>query len=708
MSIHKNNISYEIKRAYRAFLVPIVCLCIFFQGFSQENPSENAVRVMARAQENSILLRWAVTTPSAWQKANTYGYTIQRHTVARNGTLLSPPEKIILNQAPILPAALMSWEPIANTDDYAAILAQALYGDSFIVDGLQAEDAITQIVNKAKESEQRFSFALFAADMSFEASKMAALGYEDSNIVLGEEYLYTITSAIPREILEVHPGNVVIKAEKPEPLPAPIDLIAVPDDKTIALTWDYEMFQGLFTSYDLERSENGTDFTSLSEQPLLNLSNQSAASVKRMRYLDTIPQNDKTYYYRVKGISPFGEKSSPSALVSAQGVKKLTAQPQIALCELNDTGSVKITWEFDPQIENEIIGFEILWANKQDGVYTTVKDQLASNSRKTNFTTLESSNYFKIAAIGKNNQRTVSLARFVQTIDETPPSPPIDLEGVIDTLGIVTLKWQANTEKDIRGYRIFRGNLKTEEFSQITVKPVAKNSYTDTVQIKSLNKKVYYRIVAVDQRHNMSEYSEILELMKPDMHPPSSPVFSTYKIKKAGVYLQWHNSSSEDVVSHQLYRKNLEQSDNPWELVFKTDTVSSYIDTKVKSKQKYRYAIFAEDTQQLVSEPSTPLTLISPESMSDSKNLIRGFTVLADRENQKIKLNWKKMPEEVNEVLIYKCIKEQPPVLWKQLQGRIHSLEDTSVSPNNIYVYQVVAMTANGSHSSMKKKEIEF
>ena len=706
---YSKNISSKKKITKLTFLLLMLHLSIFTKGFGQGNPPENAVRVLARAQESSIVLRWAVTTPSAWQKANQYGYTIDRHTVTRNGVLVSPPEKISLTSTPILPKALMSWENIANTDDYAAILAQALYGDSFIVDGLQNEDALTQIVNKAKESEQRFSFALFAADMSFEAAKMGALGYEDTTTVLGEEYLYVITTAIPNEILTVTPGNVVIKAEKPEPLPAPLDLIAIPDDKTIALTWDYEMFKGLFTSFELERSENGKDFSALNNQPIVNLSSESNGNVQRMRYLDTLPQNDKTYYYRVKGISPFGEKSTPSAIVSAQGVKKLIAKPQIITCQLNETGVVNITWEFDPKAEKEITSFELLWANKQDGNFTSVKNQLSTNSRQTNFTVEGGSNYFKIAAIGRNNQKTISLARFIQTIDETPPAPPTGLEGTIDTLGIVTLKWTANVEKDIKGYRIFRKNIEKEEFTQITIEPISQNTYKDTLQIKSLNKNVFYKVVALDQRYNLSDYSETLELTKPDMIPPSSPVFSNYTIKKEGISLQWNKSSSEDVVFHKLFRKEVEQSENaPWVLIFSTDTVASYVDKEVASKQKYRYAIFAEDTQGLISEPSTPLTLVSPESMSDSKNLIRGFNLLADRENQKIKLSWKKMPQEVNEILIYKSKKEHPPVLWKQIQGSIHTLEDTSVSPNNIYVYQVVAMTANGSHTSMKKKEIEY
>ncbi|TSE04791.1 fibronectin type III domain-containing protein [Aquimarina algiphila] len=685
----------------------LVYFAVSFQGFSQRTTEDPSIRVIARVQGSKILLRWAPTTPSSWLKSNKYGYQIQRFTISRDGKLVSPPEKKVLTTTPIVPMGLERWEYIASGDDYAAILAQALFGEGFEVEGMEEEGALAQIVNKSREVEQRFSFAVFAADMNFEAAKMAALGYEDTTIVPGEEYVYKITTAIPEELLKVIPGSIVIKSQQPEPLPAPIDLIAVPDDKIVLLTWDYGMFKSIFTTYYLERSENGNDFKKLGDLPLVNLNDKPDAAKQRMQYIDTLSQNNKEYYYRVKGISPFGEESLPSKVVSAKGIKKLTATPHILKYTLEDSGAVLIEWEFLKEAENEILGFELNWSMQKKGPYIVVSKGLLPSSRKTRYQKLAASNYFTITAIGKNNQKKESLSAFVQTIDETPPAAPLGLTGTIDTLGIVTLKWDANTEKDMLGYRVFRGNLAKEEVSQVTISPINKNVFRDTVQIKSLNKNVFYQIVAVDKRFNMSEYSEKIELKKPDVVPPSSPTFSNYNVSDEGVFLEWIMSTSTDVKYHQLYRQNVQEPDKGWHLLFETEAGTTFTDNTIESNTKYRYAIFAEDNSKLRSEPSTPITIVYKKATPD-ENLVKGFTAIADREHQKIDLNWRKMPSEVTEILIYKAIKEEKPVLWKQISGSMDSLEDRSVSPNTIYVYYLQAMTDSGSHSVIQTKEIEF
>ncbi len=686
----------------------VVMLCGVSSALvAQETTIVPEVKVIAKAHDNKILLRWGVTTPSGWLKANTYGYSIERYTIARGGVLLPTPERQLLTPTPMLPKPLEAWEGIVDRDDYAAILAQALYGDTFEVEGMQEAGAIAQIVNKSKAIEQRFSFGLFAADMSFEAAKMAALGYEDNTIQPGEEYLYKVTTAIPEELLKVGPGTVVIKSTKTKALPAPIDLIAVPDDKIVILTWDYEMFSSLYTTYFVEKSENGTDFIRLGDKPVVNFNGASKSAAKRMRYVDTLSQNDKSYYYRVKGISPFGEESPPSEIIEARGIKKLKAHPQIINHTLESSGGVILEWEFLKEAEKQIKGFELNWAPKQDGPYKVVKSDLPPSSRKTSYDALSASNYFTITAIGKNEQKSKSLATFVQTVDSIPPAAPVGIVGVIDTLGIVTLQWQANAENDMLGYRVFRGNLEKEEVSQITTAPVQKNAFNDTVQINSLNREVFYQVVAVDKRHNMSDYSEKVKLAKPDVVAPSSPIFLDYKTRKDGVFLKWINSTSEDIDTHQLYRQNTATPEKGWVLLFKTDTVTSFVDKKVQPKLKYRYAIFAQDKNKLMSEPSTPITVVTQNSVLQ-ENLIKGFTAVADRNANKIILNWRKMPEEVVEILIYKSKKEEKPVLWRQLSGTIYAVEDQSVSPNNIYVYQIKAMTANGSHSNLITKEITY
>lgn len=691
-------------KTHKLILLFSLVFCIHF-SYAQDTYPEAEIKVLARNQKDKILLRWAPNTPSAWMKNNNFGYTIERYTVKRNGQLIPPPHKktILVNE--LRPEPLSTWEEDVKQNDYAAILAQSLYGENFSVEQMQ-EGGLAEIINKSKEAEQRFSFALFAADMNFEMAKKAGLGFEDTSVISGEEYLYRIKSLVPKELLEVKMGLVVVNTSKQEILPEPIDLIAVPDDKNILLTWEYQMFKSKFTSYYVERSEDGNLFNRLGDTPLVNLNDKPGSPAKRMYYVDTLSQNNKTYYYRVKGISPFGEQSPPSKVVSAQGIKKLTAVPHIFNYKFQKTGEVDIFWEFDKNAEAEVVNFELEWASQEKGPYKVVKNDISPASRELRYKDLTPSNYFKINAIGKNNTKTTSLTTFIQTIDSIPPSPPIGLVGVVDTLGVVNIKWETNIEKDMLGYRVFRGNLKNEEVSQLTVSPIAKTSFIDTVQIKSLNSKVYYQIVAVDKRFNMSDYSEKLTLKKPDIIPPSSPIFTSYKVTPNGVALEWINSSSDDVKKHQLYRKKASEIEKGWELIFTTDTISKYIDKKAASNIKYRYAIFAEDTSGLQSLPSTPITITNQNN--NTLEYIKGFSGIANRTDKNIAISWKKMPEKVAEIIIYKSKQEGKPVLWKQIPATINKLIDYNVNPGSIYTYTMKVILNTGQHPKIKKIDINY
>ena len=682
------------------------CICISVWGQEQSNLVENSIQVLASTKQNEVLLRWAPSTPTIWLKSNQYGYIIERYTIYRDGIRLEKPEKKVLTSSPLKPDPLEMWEKIVNENDYAAIIAQSLYGDSFVVEGVESEGGILEILNKAEEIEQRFSFALFAADMNFEAAKKAGLGFEDSSVQNNERYFYKIISAIPQEIAMVEEGNVFVDLEKIEDLPAPIDVLAIGGDKNIMLTWEYEMFKSIYTSYYVERSDDGKTFKRLSDIPLVNLNDKPDAPAKRMYYIDTLSQNDKVYHYKIIGISPFGEEGPSSQIVSAKGQKDLGFSPHISDFKFTPTGGALIQWEFPKEGEPEISEFQLNRAPDARGPYNVVKTGIAISDRSVVYENLSPTNYFTITAIGKNNQKTTSLEALVQTIDSIPPTQPLGLIGIVDSLGIVNLTWDKNIESDMLGYRVFRGNLKNEEVSQLTIDPIEENNFIDSVNIKSLNSKIFYQVVAVDQRFNMSPYSEKLELKKPDVVPPSSPIFSGYGVENGVVTLQWQNSSSDDVAAHKLYRQDVLEGENGWKLIFETNSTSTYKDDKVVSGKKYRYAIFAEDESNLTSAPSTPLTLTIKNF--EAQEYIKGLLATPDRTNMLIDLSWRKPDEEVIEILIYKSKTGETPVLYRQLPSNINKLADTKVFPNNTYVYHIKPVLKQGGIAAVKTIEVKY
>ena len=108
----------------------VILLLLTSSLWAQDTAS---VKVIARSMPNKVLLRWAVDQPLAWKNANEVGFWIERATISRNGEAVVPIERKQLVAQPLKPKPLDEWEVLALQDQNVAILAQALYGDTFEV-----------------------------------------------------------------------------------------------------------------------------------------------------------------------------------------------------------------------------------------------------------------------------------------------------------------------------------------------------------------------------------------------------------------------------------------------------------------------------------------------------------------------------------------------------------------------------------------------
>jgi len=144
------------------------------------------------------------------------------------------------------------------------------------------------------------------------------------------------------------------------------------------------------------------------------------------------------------------------------------------------------------------------------------------------------------------------------------------------------------------GYRVFRGNGRHEEFSQLTDKAIKQAFYDDHITLKTLTKKVFYKIVAVDQRQNQSGFSEVFEMERPDIVPPASPYIKKIISGDKGLVINWVKSASEDVDKQLLYRNIKGLKD--WALIKNISADSTfYIDQTVEPGMTYRYLLLAVD-----------------------------------------------------------------------------------------------------------------
>ncbi len=703
------NQMYKAPHGYRPWEWPkylgaiILILLSFGYGWAQE---EASIQVLAKSNQDKVMLRWAADTPLAWKKGNEYGYLIERYTISRNGNAVLPVESTMITSFPLKPKPLQEWESLALADDNAAVIAQAIYGEDFDVNTGSSADNILAINDQL---EQRFTFALIAAEQNYEAAKLAGWAFEDTSIKTGEKYLYKIKIALPAESdYAIKEGSVYASAEFFEELPKPLGFASIFADGNVMLNWNFNLLQKTYSSYILEKSVDGTAFQQVNGQPIFNAQETPEGEQVSLFYNDSIP-NNKTFHYRVKGITPFGEIGPASDVASGMGKEVLDYSPHIARKRLPTDKTVEIEWEFAEEGNTMISGFELRRANKAEGPYETVVNNIPPSSRKTTYTGLKRINYFTIVAMGKNGTEKPSFPAIVQPVDSIPPQAPVDLTGTIDTTGVVQLSWKANEELDLSGYRIFKSNNPQAEFTQITVTPTRKNQYTDTIAVKNLNSNIYYKVMAVDQRYNVSELSEMLTLEKPDLIPPSPPVIKEYTTSESGIQLSWVNSSSDDVVSHAIYRKDLASQETRWkqlaEMLFEENKVV-YSDENVEAGKSYAYTIIAKDKTGWESSPSGQLVATAPKKLFAES--ISRFNGTADRENRLIRLSWKTNSNNVSEFLIYRAEGDTPLTLYKTIDANENNFTDTLLVVSTIYTYGIQMVEKDGTQSQLKQIKVTY
>ncbi len=682
-------------------IILILFLFIGYLGLSQEGAS---VQVIARSLSEKVMLRWAVDQPLAWKKANEVGFLVERAIISRNGEAVVPIERQLLVANPLRPRPLQEWETLATQDQNAAVLAQALFGESF--ETTVPGDKMGNIYALNNELEQRFTFALIAAEQSYEASKLAGWAFEDKTVKEGEKYLYKVQVALSQESEDqIGEGTVYASPDMFEPLPKPIGLASIFKDSNVLLSWNFNLLQNLYTHYIVERSRDNITFTPLNGVPVFSAQEPKNAQQTSLFYTDSIP-NDKSFYYRVKGKTAFGETGPSSEIVEGQAKADLGFVPRIYKKELPTDNKVVLYWEFEEKGNELISGFELRRSNTNKGPYETVKKDIPIITRKTSYEGLKRSNYFTIVAIGKNGTESESYSTLVQPVDSIPPKPPVGLKGVMDTTGIVKLSWAKNVEDDLQGYRIFKSNNPNVEFSEVTKEAFKTENYNDTLSVRNLNNKVYYKVLAEDQRYNRSNFSKILVVDKPDVTPPSPPVLTKYEVTHEGIRINWIPSSSPDVASHSLYRKTGEAQEMKWEQLWESPQDTSFLESKELSPNIYTYTIVAKDSSGLESSPANPLIINwkgKPLAEGDIK-----FSGTVNRELRFISLSWKVKNQEVLEYRLYRGTKETDLKLYKTLEGKTKGYNDVDLEINSIYFYGLQLVIKGGRTSLIKKTDLKY
>jgi hypothetical protein len=120
----------------------------------------------------------------------------------------------------------------------------------------------------------------------------------------------------------------------------------------------------------------------------------------------------------------------------------------------------------------------------------------------------------------------------------------------------------------------------------------------------------------------------------------------------------------------------------------------------------YRYAIFAKDESNLVSNPSPGLTLFVPKY--SVMPAVKGFFAQPNKTSNTIDLSWDYANNEVDGFEIYKASDKDPLQLIQIVPGKTRFLPDPTITINTTYQYGIRATFKDGRTSKMDFFTVKF
>lgn len=516
--------------------------------------------------DSEIKLRWLPENHRVWLSGNSEGYEITRSTIAINGLELDLGDMIsstITLKSPIVPLENLAFQSKYPEGTTGRAAWELLYNADENAPDVPSAPKLYDAVAHQDYQESRYLFSLLLAEQDYDLAVDQALGIDDPNVQNGYTYLYKFVNA--QDSTEL--GSIRVDYDGATTLPAAHTLVGIGADRSVELSWDIQDNSDYYNMYWIQRSDGGP-FVNVNEVPFTYIS-EIEDNPERAFYTDSLDNNETVYQYRIQGISPFGVETPYSDTISVSGIPaRLDIVLEMDELVEADPGDLKIDWSgTSHEWDADITHFDIFTKLTESGEETLVNSSpIAAADRVYVLQSAPYDAYYRLQATDSNGHIYTTMHFPGRIADTTPPAAPQGASGKILEDGMVLLNWEANTEPDLMGYKVFYANGKNGEYSPVSQKVFVDNKYTASVVTDIDVDSIYYKLAAYDLRYNRSAYSEPIALARPDNNPPGAPHLVHALSRKEGIRLSWRLSGSPDVVEYRLMRKYA--SATTWEAVY--------------------------------------------------------------------------------------------------------------------------------------------
>lgn len=675
-----------------------------------------AVSAMAQTRDTVLLmnyysaelglqLKWLPTSDEAFRAGFANGYELFRaeaKSTSDGGEELA--EYVKLNPQPI-----KHWSKERYLEEYkkdsAVDIAGIFISNEELIHSPATAHTMKEAVNAKQSQEFMRMFASFSVLMKNKLADAMGMYYIDKTVDPTKKYLYKLE--IPGHPEFTSYRLVFPLAEQKEE--KVMGFTTTLYSEAILLSW-YNNNNKTYPFYNIYRSTHSKKgFVKLNRLPYGGESGGAQIEDVRTSYVDSFPQYDVTYYYKVVGVNGFETEGPPSEVKKITSAYLLKVRPQFKSSGSLDNKTVNLEWEVADEDIPYIKGFSVKRAIRGEGPYKRISGDLLKPSTRM-FTDEDpiTSNYYTVCMHGKNGDSLCSILRAVLLIDSIPPAQPVMLTGDCDTNGVVTIQWQRGEEEDLTGYRLFRTFLTEKEPVRIVPGEVADTFYIDTININEPYNSVFYRISAIDGHANPSVQSEYLEVKIPDMKPPTNGYMKDYKVSKKGIWVSFHRSNAYDLKYMHLMRKSKLDFEFVPILSLSGDSLNlmDYTDTLTKSGLTYEYTLVAEDENGLKSGYSNIIS--ATQRRKEVIPAVTGLQAIVNHDNGMIKLKWE-FPEKAIGFRLYRTNKKGKLITYEYIEGAKREFYDKNVSPNTKYTYLMIGEMPGGIKSGYSQKiEVKY
>ena len=468
-------------------------------------------------------------------------------------------------------------------------------------------------------------------------------------------------------------------------------------DARVTLTWDRDpehVKHGTVATFNVYRASSLLgDYEKINTAPLLPIDFTATASPPTMstsqNFTDRFLENGLSYFYYLKAVNTFGVEGPQSVTVEAIPIDT-TAPPAPSNVHATLMGaSVMLEWDRDVSQRSEFYNVRKSMVNPEAFVDLGIVKHgdtdpvfIDGNVKEGVF------HYYVVSARtsgGKKSKESDIVSVFIP--DMTPPAKPGGLVAKAEK-GDIALRWNPNTEIDLRGYMVERAaDEKFVASLRLTGKPITGSIYFDTVST-DLQSTFGYIVYAVDNSDNRSQPSEMVKVRTWDELPPAVPIITALDLSDSVAVIDWTPVIEEDFSHYHIYR-----SENDSKHFRKKPTVRTnrYHDTLSAFGRNY-YAVSSVDSLGNESHRSRAVSILH-EGRTAPKPPRKGT---ATRRQESIEVTWEE--SESASVFAYQLVRKRTS------DGRVTQLgevkpptlrwSDKEADPEKQYLYLIRARDA--------------